>query len=165
MIKRSSRRMLGVAVAVTLALVACGDDPVDEGPNLFGPNPREVEFAESLGIDLDNMTETESGLFFHDDVEGTGEPAALGDVVTVDSTGWLVFANEFDSGTLQVTLGETPLIDGFTEGIIGMQLGGTRTIVIPASLAYGTQGSGSTIPGDAVLVFEISLTAIGEAES
>lgn len=83
----------------------------------------------------------------------------MGDVVTVSYTGWLAKANEFDSGELQITLGETALIDGFTEGIIGMQLGGTRTIVMPSSLGYGSQGSG-LIPGDAVLVFELILTAL-----
>ena len=148
-----------VALAVTLALVACGDDPVDPGPNLFGPNPRDVEFAESLGIDLDSMTETASGLFYRDDVEGTGEAAAMGDVVTVSYTGWLAKANEFDSGQLQITLGETALIEGFTEGVIGMKLGGTRTIVMPSSLGYGSGGRGQ-IPGDAVLVFELMVTAL-----
>ena len=160
MTKKSSRRTFGVvALAVTLALVACGDDPVDPGPNLFGPNPRDVEFAESLGIDLDSMTETASGLFYRDDVEGTGEAAAMGDVVTVSYTGWLAKANEFDSGQLQITLGETALIDGFTEGVIGMKLGGTRTIVMPSSLGYGSGGAGQ-IPGDAVLVFELMVTAL-----
>ena len=148
-----------VALAVTLALVACGDDPVDPGPNLFGPNPRDVEFAESLEIDLDSMTETASGLFYRDDVEGTGEAAAMGDVVTVSYTGWLAKANEFDSGQLHITLGETALIDGFTEGVIGMKLGGTRTIVMPSSLGYGSGGAGQ-IPGDAVLVFELMVTAL-----
>ena len=160
MTKKSSRRTFGVvALAVTLALVACGDDPVDPGPNLFGPNPRDVEFAESLGIDLDSMTETASGLFYRDDVEGTGEAAAMGDVVTVSYTGWLAKANEFDSGQLQITLGETASIDGFTEGVIGMKLGGTRTIVMPSSLGYGSGGAGQ-IPGDAVLVFELMVTAL-----
>ena len=161
MTKQGSRRTFGVVVlAVTFALVACGDDPVDPGPNLFGPNPRDVEFAESLGIDLDSMTETASGLFYRDDVVGTGEAAALGDVVTVSYTGWLVKANEFDIGVLPaITLGEFPLIDGFTEGIIGMQLGGTRTIVMPSSLGYGSEGIGQ-IPGDAVLVFELAVTAL-----
>ncbi len=160
MTKKNSRRTFGVmALAVTLALVACGDDPVDPGPNLFGPNPRDVEFAESLEIDLDSMTETASGLFYRDDVEGTGEAAAMGDFVTVSYTGWLAKANEFDSGQLQITLGEPGMIDGFTEGVIGMKLGGTRTIVMPSSLAYGSEGKGR-VPGDAVLVFELVLTSL-----
>jgi FKBP-type peptidyl-prolyl cis-trans isomerase FkpA len=158
MIKRSSRRTFGV-VAVSLALVACGDDPVDPGPNEWGPDPRGVEFAESLGIDLDSMTETASGLFYRDDVVGTGEAAALGDAATVSYTGWLVLANEFDSGSFPLTLAEGQAIAGFVEGIIGMQLGGTRTIVMPSSLGYGSVGKGQ-IPGDAVLVFELTLTSL-----
>ena len=157
MIKRSSRWKLGVAVASTLTLIACGNDATDPGPNEFGPNPRDVEYAESLGIDLDNMTETSSGLFYRDDVVGTGEPAASGDFVKVTYTGWLVFANEFDSGELDVTIGVTPLIDGFTEGLVGMRLGGTRTIVMPSRLGYGSAGIGR-IPGDAVLVFKLIVT-------
>ena len=145
---------LSVAVAVTLALVACGDGTV------FGPDPSDVEFAESLGIDLDSMTETMSGLFFRDDVVGTGEPAALGDDVTLTYTGWLVNGEQFDSGGFTATLGGEPaLIAGFTEGLIGMQAGGTRTIVIPADLAYGSQELAG-IPGNSVLVFELNVTAV-----
>ena len=83
----------------------------------------------------------------------------MGDVVTVSYTGWLAKANEFDSGQLQITLGAPGMIDGFTEGVIGMKLGGTRTIVMPSSLGYGSGGRGK-IPGDAVLVFELMVTAL-----
>jgi FKBP-type peptidyl-prolyl cis-trans isomerase len=38
-----------------------------------------------------------------------------------------------------------------------MRAGGTRTIVLPADLAFGAQGQGS-IPGDAVVVFEITVS-------
>lgn len=162
MIKKSSRRMVGLAVAVSLALVACGDDAVEPEPNLFGPNPRDVEFAASLGIDLDAMIETASGLFYRDDLVGTGELAANGDEVTLTYTGSLVDSAVFDSGELTVTLGVDPLIAGFLEGVLGMQLGGTRTIVIPSNLAYGSQGTGF-IPPDAVLVFEITITALVKA--
>ena len=152
MINRRTGRTLGLAVAATLALAACGDDA-------FGPEPRDVEFAASLGIDLETMTETSSGLFFKDDIEGTGDPVALLDTVSLSYTGWLVNGEEFDSGMFPATLGETGLIPGFTEGIVGMRVGGTRTLVIPADLAYGSAGQGS-IPGNAVLVFEIMLVSI-----
>jgi FKBP-type peptidyl-prolyl cis-trans isomerase len=142
-----------VAAALTVALAACGD-------NAFGPEPTEVEFAVSLGIDLSAMTQTASGLYFRDVVVGTGGiPAGLGDEATVTYTGWLVDGEQFDSGELVALLGVTGLILGFTEGILGMRVGGTRTIVIPAGLAYGPQASGG-IPGDAVLVFELMLTSL-----
>ena len=153
MIERNTRRALGVAVALTVALAACGD-------TAFGPEPTEVEFAASLGIDLSAMTQTASGLYFRDDDVGTGGiPAGLGDEATVTYAGWLVDGEQFDSGELVALLGVTGLISGFTEGILGMRVGGTRTIVIPADLAYGPQASGG-IPADAVLVFEIMLTSL-----
>ncbi len=152
MINTNIGKALGVAAALTLALGACGGDP-------FGPDPRDVEFETSLEIDLDAMTETASGLFFRDDVVGTGEPAVLGDQVTVSFTGCLVDGEQFDSGELTTSLGVTALIEGFTEGLVGMGVGGTRTIVIPANLGYASQ-SPSGIPDDAVLVFELMITEI-----
>ncbi len=161
MIMRSMGTRLSVVAAVTLALVACGDTvaTVDMEVPVFGPDPADVEFAASLGIDLGSMMETTTGLFYRDDIEGAGEPAALGDDVTLTYTGWLVDGEEFDSGGFIATLGATSLIAGFTEGLVGMQAGGTRTIVIPANLAYGSSAPG-TIPGNAVLVFELMVTAV-----
>jgi FKBP-type peptidyl-prolyl cis-trans isomerase len=153
MIKRRTGRTLGVAAALTLALLACGS-------NAFGPTPRDAEFAASLGIDLDAMTETASGLFYVDEVVGTGPAAAAGDIATVAYTGWLPDAEEFDSSTgFTFQLGEPGIIDGFNEGVTGMQIGGVRTIVVPPSLGYGSEGR-DPVPGDAVMVFELTLTAL-----
>ena len=110
------------------------------------------------------MTLTDTGLYYRDDVVGTGEPAALLDTVTLPYTGWLVDGEEFDSGGFDATLGVTGLIAGFTQGIVGMRVGGTRTIVIPADLAYGSEEPGG-IPANAVLVFEIVVTMIVEAQA
>jgi len=153
--------MLGVAVAVTLAFAACGGDGVDLESNEFGPNPEEVEFAASLGIDLNDMTMSTTGLYYQDDPMGTGLLAAIGDGVSLTYTGWLVDGTQFDSGGLDlITVGGPPaLIAGFTEGIIGMQQGGTRKVVIPAALAYGSQGV-VNIPSNAVVVFEVTLTTL-----
>ena len=153
MIERNAARALAVAAALAVALAACGD-------NAFGPEPTEVEFAASLGIDLSAMTQTASGLYIRDDIVGTGGiPTELGDQATVTYTGWLVDGEQFDGGELVVLLGVTGLIAGFTEGILGMEAGGTRTIVIPSDLAYGSQKLAG-IPGNAVLVFEIVLTSL-----
>ncbi len=153
MIKRRTGRTLSLAAAVTVALVACGGNP-------FGPTPRDAEFAASLGIDLDAMTETESGLFYRDDVVGTGAAAGAGDVATVTYIGWLPDGTEFDSQTgFAFQIGEPGIIDGFSEGVTGMQLGGERTIVVPPSLGYGSEGR-LNVPGDAVMVFKLTLTAL-----
>ena len=152
MIKGSTGRTIGLAAALTLALVACGDDPL-------GPDPEDVEFAASLGIDLDDMTEAANGLFFKDDVVGTGEIAAAGDSATVSYVLWLADGTSPDSGVFPFILGAGESIQGFDQGVTGMRVGGVRTVVIPASLAYGSIQFGA-IPPDAVLVYELSLTAV-----
>ena len=156
MIKKSKGTTFGVAAALTLMLAACGD--------AVGPLPTDVEFAASLGIDLAEMTQTASGLYIRDDIVGegaAGAAAAAGDQLTIAYTGWLADGTEFDSSTSfnVPQLGTTGLIVGFTECLIGMQVDGMRTCVLPASLGYGSQGQGA-IPGDAVTVFEITVGSI-----
>ena len=152
MIKKSAGKVLGMTAIMTLALAACGD-------NAFGPDPAEVTFAASLGIDLANMTQTTSGLYYRDDVVGDGATAAADDIATVTYSGYLANGTQFDGGIFQFVLTSGGAIAGFVEGVTGMRVGGERTIVIPASLGYGSSGSGS-IPGDAVLVFELVLDAL-----
>ena len=158
--KRSSRRTLGAAAAVTLAIAACGDNLLPPGDDPLGPLPSDVEFDASLGIDLASMTETESGLFVLDVVVGTGEIAVAGDSATVAYELWLADATEIASGTgFKFLVGGGGVIEGFDEGVTGMGVGGERTIVIPAPLGYGSIGTFG-IPGDAVLVYELNLTAL-----
>jgi FKBP-type peptidyl-prolyl cis-trans isomerase len=54
------------------------------------------------------------------------------------------------------------VIPGWTEGIPGMKVGGKRRLLIPAAQAYGANPpSGSNIPANADLVFDITLYKIG----
>ena len=152
MIKKSAGKVLGLTAIVTLALAACGDNP-------FGPDPTEVTFAASLGIVLENMTQTASGLYLLDTTVGQGAVAVAGDWATVTYTGWLVDGTQFDSGVFRFLIGPAGAIAGFVEGVTGMRVGGERTIVIPAALGYGSSGDGP-IPGDAVLVFNLTLDVL-----
>lgn len=96
---------------------------------------------------------------------GTGATAAVGNRITVAYTGWLYnTANpdgkgtQFDTSTSTFfTLASGNLIAGWVQGIPGMKVGGQRRLIVPPELAYGTSGSGSTIPGNATLIFDITL--------
>ncbi len=104
-------------------------------------------------------------LMMKDDVVGTGATAKAGDSVTVQYVGMLTNGTVFDAsknhGTDGFTfkLGAGQVIKGWDEGVVGMKIGGTRTLVIPASLGYGAQAAGS-IPPNSTLVFQVQLEKI-----
>ena len=102
-----------------------------------------------------------------DTTPGTGATVKAGQTVTVDYTGavaatGVIFQSSKDSGQ-PVTFALNQVIPGWSQGIPGMQAGGTRRLLIPASLGYGAnppQGSG--IPANADLVFDVTLHSISK---
>ena len=115
------------------------------------------------------MTTTPSGLQYEDNIEGTGAVATAGQHVTVHYTGWLyvdgVQGTKFDSSKDRGTpfvfnLGAGSVIRGWDEGVVGMHVGGTRTLIIPPGLGYGTRGAGGVIPPQATLKFEVELLKV-----
>jgi FKBP-type peptidyl-prolyl cis-trans isomerase FkpA len=121
----------------------------------------------SGGSDSSSVTVANPAAFTKTDtVLGTGVEATTGKDVTVTYTGWLYSATasdnkgaQFDAGTFSFTLGAGQVISGFDQGVLGMKVGGKRTLLIPSSMGYGSTGSGS-IPPNAGLVFEVSLSAV-----
>ncbi len=115
------------------------------------------------------MKTTESGLQYEDTVPGTGAAAAAGQHVTVHYTGWLyndaTKGAKFDSSKdrndpFAFGLGHGMVIKGWDEGVQGMQVGGTRVLVIPPHLGYGARGAGGVIPPNATLMFEVELLKV-----
>jgi hypothetical protein len=149
-----------LALAAAVAVAACSN-PVG-ADRVPPPDPTQVVYAPSLGIDLSQFTRTSSGLYVRDDIVGTGAVIADSDSVAVRYTGWLVNGTRFDTnepnGTpFRFRVGAGQVIAGWDEGIVGMRVGGTRRLVIPSPLAYGPGGAPPSIPGNAVLVFRVVL--------
>jgi peptidylprolyl isomerase len=108
------------------------------------------------------------GLQYGDIVVGTGPAVKSGDKINVQYTGWLESNGVmFDTsrqpgrGAFSLTLGQNSVIAGWEEGIPGMKVGGKRRLVIPPALGYGAQGQPPTIPGNAVLVFDVQVVSLG----
>ena len=87
----------------------------------------------------------------------------------VHYTGWLLEDGEqgeqFDSSKdrgdpFSFRLGAGMVIQGWDEGVVGMQVGGSRTLIIPPELGYGKRGAGGVIPPNATLKFEVELLSV-----
>lgn len=107
-----------------------------------------------------NFVASPNGLRVWDVEVGNGTPVEADSTITVFYTGWLLDGTVFDQAR---TVGEPAtfplqnLIQGWQQGLIGMQAGGIRRLYIPSALGYGPTGSPPRIPGNADLIFEIKL--------
>ena len=149
-------RTTALAIAAAVTLAACGDST--------SPLTND-DFAPTLGIDLDAMVKTASGLYYQDIETGTGTEATAGTVATLHYDAFLADGTKFDSsrdrGTeFSFTLGSGSVIPGFDEGVRGTRVGGKRKVVIPPTLAYGENGIPPTIPPNATLVFDFELLSV-----
>lgn len=146
------RALLLAALAGTLLLAACKPHPP---PPAVADAPAITELVKK-------------------DVEiGTGEPIAAGEIAVVHYTGWLYDpagpenrGRKFDSSRdrgrpFRFAVGAGSVIQGWDQGVLGMQVGGQRLLIVPSSLGYGPEGAGGgVIPPNAPLLFDIELLAI-----
>ncbi len=108
-------------------------------------------------------------LILTDNKVGEGREAEKGLTVTVHYTGWLYEKGEktskFDSSVdrrepFSFVLGVGQVIKGWDQGVSGMQVGGSRTIIIPSDMGYGSRGAGNVIPPNSDLIFDVELIEI-----
>jgi peptidylprolyl isomerase len=163
---------LSPALVLLLAVTACGEvqsggaidairaPDIPEMPVI----PELVDYHADLDIAIAEMKQLTSGLLYQDDSVGTGDSVTVGSTVAVHYTGWLPDGTQFDSSrdsgqpyVFQVGRGE--VIEAWDEGMLGMQVGGRRKLVVPPALGYGESGYGP-IPSNAILVFAIELMEI-----
>jgi len=100
--------------------------------------------------------------------EGTGDPVKKGDDIWVKYTGRLANRSVFDSNTdkddaFHVTVGESPVIKGWNEGLVGVKKGGKYLLKVPFKLGYGERGQEPKIPPMSDLYFDIEVTDVLKA--
>lgn len=114
-------------------------------------------------------------------VLGDGEEVQDGSRIAVHYVGKFPNGRVFDSSLAEFndrlevdrpfmfTLGRNSVISGWEQGIPGMRVGGTRQLLIPPELGYGSRGAGCPNPGqdgecvvppDATLIFDVELLSV-----
>ncbi len=109
---------------------------------------------------------TPSGLKYIDEVVGAGDAPSKGKRVKVHYAGRLANGKKFDSSVdrgepFVFSIGVGQVIKGWDEGVMSMNVGGKRQLIIPAELGYGARGAGGDIPPNAELIFDVELLSVG----
>jgi FKBP-type peptidyl-prolyl cis-trans isomerase len=159
---RQTRSLIPALCGFTLLLAtvpSVAQDPVPAEP------PAEAPATADAGEDVPEVVTTDSGLQYADLEVGMGPAVRKGDLVEVHYLGWLPDGTVFDSSrarnqTFRFQVGRRQVVKGWDEGVVGMQVGGKRRLLLPPELGYGKRGAGEKIPPDASLFFEIELVGI-----
>jgi FKBP-type peptidyl-prolyl cis-trans isomerase FkpA len=136
-----------------------------EAEMLEAQSEEDVKIQEYLTANNITVQPTESGMYYIEEVKGTGPKPQVGDKVKVHYTGTLLNGKKFDSSVdrgqpFEFTLGVGQVIRGWDEGIALMNVGSKGKLVIPSRMGYGERGAGGDIPPYAPLVFEVELIDI-----
>lgn len=97
-----------------------------------------------------------------DTLEGTGIAAEKGALCFCHYEGFLEDGTKFDSSLdrdrlFEFVVGSKKVIQGWSQGIIGMKEGGKRTLFVPAELGYGDRQIGQYIKPNSNLIFQVEL--------
>ena len=112
---------------------------------------------------------TPSGIQYEDLVAGSGTVAAPSGVATIHFIIWIdnngtkgkkLFSSYERGRPVAFKIGTDKVIQGWNEGVVGMQPGGKRLLHIPAHLAYGAKGAEDMVPPNTNLIYEIDLISV-----
>lgn len=150
-------------VFVVDAIKVGGPCPVGQVP-LPQPLPEGISQKPEVSVDPQDASATEVEVT--DLVVGTGPEVKAGDCLTTNYVRALASdPSKTDSSWdrnegLRFQVGTGAVIKGWEQGLEGMRVGGRRELVVPAALAYGSEGSPPDIPPDANLVFVVDAVAV-----
>jgi FKBP-type peptidyl-prolyl cis-trans isomerase len=159
-----------LAISVVFTMVTQNKKPKDSTAQQTDQSKQQTEPKNKLaGTKLAGFTPTASitKLQEIDLKPGTGETVKAGDTITADYTGavantGVIFQSSKDTGQ-PATFPLSQVIAGWSQGVPGMKVGGTRRLLIPSALAYGDKPpQDSGIPANANLVFDVTAIKINK---
>jgi peptidylprolyl isomerase len=175
------RRTLPLLLAATLLIAACSsdDDTATDATDAAETTAGDVATTDTPegtdpaapptnpdkpSVDIPDEIPTELEVTVLE--EGSGPEAAPGDTVIVDYVGvrsrdGVEFDNSYDRfQPFDLVLGTGSVIDGWDQGLTGVQAGSTVRIDIPSDLAYGPDANGDIIGENEALTFLIEVRAV-----
>ena len=172
-----SRRQIIGAAALLIAVggLTAGAKGADMSARLTGDGQTGSTVSRQTPAQMENSAlnaTVPTELVMTDVKTGTGPAIAAGQTAVVHYTGWLYSptakdhkGKKFDSSRdrndpFSFHVGGGEVIGGWDQGVVGMQVGGHRQLVIPPELGYGARGAGGVIPPNATLLFDIELLKI-----
>jgi hypothetical protein len=153
--------------SVTDAFVPAGlNFKSSRASHLFSTTESSATSSISVGSPFDEYSQTDPNqeLAYKDTVIGTGDVAETGKVLTVAYKGRMMRDNvQFDEGEkFPFKVGQRRVMPGWEQGVIGMRVGGKRTLRIPPKLAYGDRWVKNKIPPNSHVEFDLELKSIAQ---
>ena len=104
-------------------------------------------------------------LIITDTLIGEGKESVKGALLVVEYEGFLEDGTKFDSSLdrgkpFEFVIGSGRVIKGWDQGVMGMKIGGKRTLFVPAHLGYGERQIGNFIKPNSNLIFHIKLLEV-----
>lgn len=160
---------LALLLAGALLITGCGDDNVttsDDAGSSGTPGWAAADAGKREGAPTITQPEGDAPteLEIDDITVGDGAEVTAGSVAVVDYVGanfsdGAVFDASYGRAPFAVTVGAGQVIPGWDQGLLGMQAGGKRQLVIPSDLAYGPEGRAGIKPNE-TLIFIIELRSV-----
>jgi FKBP-type peptidyl-prolyl cis-trans isomerase FkpA len=156
------KKRLLILLIPTLATIGCFKNEKNEcipaEVTTKAPDAEVIDLRAFLSFTGVSTTEDPRGFFYTIDTAGTGAKPNTCSVINFDYVTKLLNDSTVDSNT-NVDYSVQSFIVGWQEALPLLSAGGSMTLYLPPSLAYGSAASGN-IPGNSNLQFRINLHTV-----
>ncbi|TRZ00592.1 hypothetical protein DNTS_006462 [Danionella cerebrum] len=145
------------------------DDQQQSWSLMFDSGKARPEFCREVCLARWNSEASSESLLFQDLSPGEGSAVHDGDTVEVALSGWVLqnhsFGQKFDPNLgkeklQRVRLGSGKYMKGLEDGMLGMQKGGRRLLIIPSSMSYVSKGDQNHVPAHHTLVYDVEIQRV-----
>jgi len=128
-----------------------------------------LSFVFCIGAQADSFRNAKGGMKVKDMKTGTGLVASEGMIATIHFTGWLdnqgvrgkeIYNSRNRGEPVSFVIGTDKVMPAWNEGVLGMQAGGQRMLLVPPGMAYGNRAIDDVIPANAPMQFIIVLVRL-----